>query len=76
MDNSPLFDYDTGTLFPEINKLYLKIISRHDSLKSTRVIKEYYNLLKASDFKMPQHLDQFLKDHELFSMLDMQPENR
>jgi len=76
MDNSPLFDYDTGRLFPEIYNLYLKIISRHDALKSTRVIKEYYNLLKTSDFKMPDELDQFLKHHELFSMLGMQPENR
>jgi hypothetical protein len=76
LDNSPLFDYDTGRLFPEIYNLYLKIISRHDSLKSTRVIKEYYKLLKASDFKMPDQLDQFLKENELFTMLGMQPENR
>jgi len=76
MDNSPIFDYDTGRLFPEIYNLYLKIISRHDSLKSTRVIKEYYNLLKTSDFMMPDQLDQFLKANELFSMLGMQPENR
>jgi len=76
MDNSPLFDYDTGRLFPEIYNLYLKIISRHDSLKSTRVIQAYFNLLSTSDFKMPNQLDQFLKDNELFSMLGMQPENR
>lgn len=76
MDNSPVFDYDTGTLFPEINKLYLKIISHHESLKSTGVIKEYYELLKASDFKMPYQIDQFLKDNELFSMLGMEPETR
>jgi len=76
MDNSPVFDYDSGKLFPLVHNLYLKIISRHDSLKSTRVIKEYYELLKASDYTRPDHLDKFLTDNELFSMVGVQPENR
>ena len=76
MDNSPVFDYDSGKLFPVIHNLYLNIISRHDSLKSTGVIKEYYKLLKASDFTRPDHLDQFLRENELFSMLGVEPETR
>jgi len=76
MDNSPVFDYDSGKLFPIIHDLYLNIVSRHNSLKSTRVIKEYYELLKESNFTRPDHLDKFLIDNELFSMLGVQPENR
>jgi len=76
MDNSPVFDYDSGKLFPIIHDLYLEIVSRHNSLKSTSVIKEYYELLKESNFTRPDHLDQFLTDNELFSMIGMQPETR
>lgn len=76
MDNSPVFDYDSGKLFPIIHDLFLDIVSRHNSLKSTRVIKEYYELLKESNFTRPNHLDQFLKDNELFSMIGVQPETR
>ena len=76
MDNSPTFDYDTGKLFPELNKLYRKILSRTDSLNSTGTIKEYYELLKNSGFKMPADMDTFLKRHELFSMKGVQPDTR
>ena len=76
LDNSPAFDSETGQLIPELKRLYLKVISRNDSLKSTQVIKDYYELLKKSDFKEPENLDQFLKVNELFSMIGVQPETR
>jgi hypothetical protein len=76
MDNSPTFDYDTGILYPELNTLYLKITARQDSLKSTKTIKDYYELLKISGFKMPADLDSFLIRHELYSMKGVQPDTR
>ena len=76
MDNSPTFDYDTGILFPELNKLYQKIIVRQDSLKSTKTIKDYYELLKMSDFKTPADMESFLKRHGLYSMKGVQPDTR
>jgi len=76
LDNSQPFDDKTGELIPELKRLYQKIISRDDSLNSTRVIKDYYGFLKASDFKEPKNLDKFLKVNDLYSMIGVQPETR
>jgi len=76
LDNSQPFDDKTGELIPELKRLYQKIISRDDSLNSTRVIRDYYGFLKASDFKEPKNLDKFLKVNDLYSMIGVQPETR
>ena len=76
MDNSQPFYTETGKLLPELRKLYLKITKRDDSRKSTNVIKDYYELLRVSDFSMPADLDQFLKDNELYSMNGVEPDTR
>jgi len=76
LDNSQLFDTETEKLLPELNKLYLKIIFRNETLKSTKVIKDYYELLRSNNFKMPEKIDSFLKENDLFLMLGVQPETR
>ena len=40
------------------------------------VIKDYVDLLKTTDFKMPDNLDQFLQKYDLFSMIGVEPMNR
>ena len=76
MDNSLPCDTETGILLPEVKKLYLKISLLNDSRKSTNVVKDYVDLLKTTDFKMPDSLDQFLQKYDLFSMKGVEPENR
>ncbi|MDP4207834.1 MAG: hypothetical protein Q8928_03360 [Bacteroidota bacterium] len=76
MDNSRTFDLDNEKLLPELKKLYEKIIERKDARKSSKIISDYYDLLKNNDFKQPDNLSKFLKDNGLFSMLGVQPETR
>jgi hypothetical protein len=63
IDNTPVFDYDTQKLLPEIKKLFEKIIARKDARKSSKVIANYYAYLKANDFKQPENMDKFFKDN-------------
>jgi hypothetical protein len=73
MDNSPVFSYEDDKLDPEIKKLYESIINRHEPRKSTRIISEYYDLLRANNFKQPNGLDTFLTHRGLYSMSAVQP---
>ena len=75
-DNSETFDSETQNLYPGIKKLYEKIISHKDGKKSTKVISDYYELLKRNEFKQPDNLDLFLKANNLISMVGVQPETR
>ena len=76
MSNSPTFDQEQDRLSPTVKKLYEKIIARNDSRRSTKVISEFYALLKTTDFKMPANLNQFLKDRGLSTMIAVQPDTR
>ena len=76
MDNSPTFDREQDKLSPSVKKLYETIIARNDSKRSTKVISEFYALLETTGFKMPENLDQFLKDRGLYTMLGVQPDTR
>ena len=75
-DNSETFDSETQNLYPGIKRLYEKIISHKDGKKSTKVISDYYELLKKNNFKQPDNLDLFLKANNLTSMVGVQPETR
>jgi hypothetical protein len=50
MDNSPIYEYEPAKLLPEIKRLYEKIIAKHESRNSTKVITEFYNKLKKNNF--------------------------
>jgi hypothetical protein len=73
MDNTPAFGGEDGILNPELRNLYEKIIQKNDSSESTRIILNYYNLLKANQFKQPKNLNEFLEQHGLYSMKAVQP---
>jgi len=75
-DNSQTFDSETQHLFPGIKRLYERIISHKDGKKSTKVISDYFELLKENDFKQPVNLDLFLKENNLISMVGVQPATR
>lgn len=75
-DNSETFESETQTLYPGIKRLYEKIISHKDGKKSTKLISDYFDLLKRNDFKQPDNLDLFLKANNLISMVGVQPATR
>jgi len=75
-DNSETFDSETQNLYPGIKRLYEKIISHKDGKKSTKVISDYFDLLKRNNFKQPDNLDLFLKANNLISMVGIQPKTR
>ena len=50
-DNSPIYDYETKMILPEIKSLYEKIIKKNEARNSTRKIADLYNKLKNNNFK-------------------------
>jgi hypothetical protein len=76
MDNTPVFDYESQKLLPEVKKLYEKIIAQNDSRKSSKIISDYYGILKTNNFKQPEDIDKFLEEKGLFSMSGIQPDTR
>jgi hypothetical protein len=76
MDNTPVFDFESQKLLPEVKKLYERVITLNDSRKSSKIISNYYNLLKKTDFKQPENIQEFLEQSGLHSMLGVQPDTR
>jgi hypothetical protein len=76
MDNSRVFDFENERLLPEVKMLYEAIIKSGPQTKSTEVIKGYYQLLAANDFKHSPRADDYVKNQELGSMLGVQPHTR
>ena len=66
IDNTPVFDYDTQILLPEIKNIYEKVIAKNDNRKSTEIITKYYNLLKEKEFKQNDDIDRFMKENKLY----------
>ena len=73
MDNTPAFSRENGVLNSELKSLYEKVINIADLRESTDIITEYYNLLKANQFKQPKEMNSFLERHDLYSMKAVQP---
>lgn len=73
MDNTPAFSFENGILNFELKSLYEKVIKKADPRESTSIITEYYNLLKANQFKQPKEINDFLEQHDLYSMKAIQP---
>jgi len=61
MYNTPVFDYESLELLPELKVLYEKVSANTDSRNSTKIIKEYYLLLSKNSFKQLENTDDFLK---------------
>ena len=60
-ENTPVFDYETQILLPEVKALYEKIIAKNENRRTTKIISEYFNFLKAAKFKQPDNINDFLK---------------
>jgi tetratricopeptide (TPR) repeat protein len=73
MDNSRTFNIETKELLPEVKDLYEQIIEQKDTLKTTKIIIDYYELLKINGFKQPSSIKEFLNEKGLYSMLGIQP---
>jgi len=61
LDNTSAFDYQSKKLLPEIKALYEKIINNKVENKTNSKVKEYYEILKKSDFKESTESETFLK---------------
>lgn len=76
MDNSRVFDFENERLLPEVKMLYEAIIKSGPQTKSTEIIKGYYQLLAANDFKHSARADDYVQSLDLGSMLGVQPHTR
>lgn len=76
MDNSRIFDYESGLLLPEIKSMYEKIMKEKNKSASRDIISSYYSFLSRHQFKENDSIPLFLKSKNLNSMLSVQPHNR
>jgi hypothetical protein len=76
MDNSRVFDIETGKLDPEVQKLYESIIHSDGDSKAKTIVSEYYGVLSKNDFKYSEQQEACLKKYDLSTMLGVQPHTR
>lgn len=76
MDNSRVFEIESGKLDPEIQKLYESIIHSDIDSKSKTIINEYYAILTKNNFKYSEQLVACMKKYDLSTMLGVQPHTR
>lgn len=76
MDNTPAFDYETGKLLPELQFIYSKAIQKNDNCNSTKVLRKYFEHLKANNFVQPLDMEAFLDSIGYYSMMGVQPPPR
>jgi hypothetical protein len=76
MDNTPAFDYESGKLLPELQFIYTKAIQKNDNRNSTKVLRKYYDYLKANAFVEPLDMAAFLDGIGYYSMMGVQPPPR
>ena len=76
MNNSKLFDRESGILLPEIKQSYESYIINHADTKSGMIIQEYYEILKRNQFKYSDSINYILKKYNLSKMHGIQPHTR
>ena len=76
MDNSRIFDFDSGALKPEIKALYETIIKDDLESPTNKIISSYYSFLARHNFKENDSISIFLKSKNLSTMLAVQPHTR
>jgi len=74
--NSPVFDYQTNILIPEVKEAYEDYINSNDDSKSRQIVSNYYSLLKNNNFKKTPEFGNFLHENNLQSMNGVQPPTR
>ncbi len=61
LDNSPLFGWEDRRLVADLRRSYEGFIRDHQYSPSYPIIKGYYGLLKANDFRLSPAAEKFLK---------------
>lgn len=76
MDNTPVFENMSLTLSPEVKDIYERAIISDPESPSSKIITYYYDMLSRHDFRYNDSIPLFLKDHQLSTMLAVQPDTR
>jgi hypothetical protein len=77
LDNSPVYDYNTQELLPELKTLYEKIIKDDTASKTSHIISEYYDSLSAHGFmRNDSVIGQLERKYKLWNMMAAEPELR
>lgn len=65
LDNAPLFDLQQKTLLPEVKAAYLSILQKSPNSRAGKVIADFYNLLKAKNFKKDDAIEAKMTEIEM-----------
>jgi len=76
MDNSPVFEYNTNLIDPEVKTVYEGLMQDEQNSKSAKLVGDYYRMLSRHEFKTNDSVAVFLKEHKLSSMAAVQPDTR
>jgi hypothetical protein len=72
MDNSRVFR-DGDSLDGNVRRSYERFLAKHGGTRPGRLLREYINMLRKNQFRGGTRVDGFLRDHNLHTMLGVQP---
>jgi len=75
MDNSTIFS-DSGTLEPEVRTSYERLVAQYPRTRTAQLVAQCLTLLKLSSYRRSVALDSLLREHQVASMLGVQPPTR
>ena len=64
-DNSPVFDWQTHTLMPQVQQIIELYIAEYPDAVSTPTLQQFMALAAASNFKKSADIDTFIEQHIL-----------
>ena len=64
-DNSPVFDWQTNTLMPQVQQIIELYIAEYPDAVSTPTLQQFMALAAASNFKKSADIDTFIEQHIL-----------
>src|SRR5438552_10266681 len=75
MDNSRVFT-DSGTLEPQVRTSYEHLVAQYPRTRTAQLVAQCLTLLKLSSYRRSVALDSLLREHQVASMLGVQPPTR
>jgi len=75
MDNSRVFS-DSGTLEPEVRASYEHLVAQYPQTRTAQLVAQCLTLLKQNGYRPSAAIDSLLQQHNVTSMLGVQPPTR
>ncbi len=73
LDNSRIFDWQNPVLLPQVRRSYERFAAQVPETEARKLVREYLAVLAASDYRNSDAVAEFLRSHNVRTMLGVQP---